>query len=254
MDKLWLRRYGLVSAAGALILLLCSALYAPDASAYRLVLGCLGGLVIVFCALPKRSRLGFAILGGIAVDAMLCWFFNSSPKPIGIIHSCVVSSIVSLSVANALSLRDSFSSDVVQLDDPGHPSLRSLSVFAGFSLAAQIVLGASFRREAIPVIPHIIGAMLVAAIVLYLVMAVFMQYSSHSELKNPSIVLTGLIGTQVLLGIGAFLNKAGQPVFAMPSQFFSAAHIVTGSLTMAMTVVLGMRISRHTRPAMVVNS
>ena len=87
--------------------------------------------------------------------------------------------------------------------------------------------------------------MLVAAIILYLVMAVFMQYSAQSELKNPAMLLTGLIGGQVLLGIGAFMNKLGAPVFALPPKFFSAAHIVTGSLAMAMTVILTMRIFRH---------
>jgi hypothetical protein len=250
MDKTWLHRYVAVAAAGALILLLCSAIFAPDTNAYRIVLG----LVAVLAAAPLRSRFGYWILAACAIDGVLSVLYISNQRLFGIIHSCVVSSIVSLSVANALRVLDSSSKDVVVLEDAGRPSLRSLSVFAGYSLAAQILLGASLRREALPVIPHILGAMLVAAVVLYLVMAVFMQYSSYRELKTPSILLTGLIGAQVLLGIGALLNKAGQPVLAMPPRFFSAAHIVTGSLTMAMTVVLAMRISRHTCPVMAVNA
>jgi hypothetical protein len=65
----------------------------------------------------------------------------------------------------------------------------------------------------------------------------------------------------VMLGIGAFLNKVGAPVLAMPPKVFSAAHIVTGSLTMAMTVILAMRIFRHIhtsdcsdQPGLAVNS
>ena len=241
MDKLWLPRFADFIAVGALTLLLCSAIYAPDDGGYRFVLAALG-----LCAIPVRSRFGYGVLLLIAFDGVLSGLYSSNPKLLGIIHSCVVSAVVSASVACAVWVRDSSVKNVIVLEDAGTPSLRSLSVFAGFSLAAQIILGASFRREAIPVIPHIIGAMLVAAIVLYLVMAVFMQYSTFRELKIPSIMLTGLIGTQVLLGVGAFLNKIGQPVLALPPQFFSAAHIVTGSLTMAMTVVLAMRISRHT--------
>ncbi len=61
----------------------------------------------------------------------------------------------------------------------------------------------------------------------------------------PAVALSGLIAAQLLLGIGAYLNKVGSPIVGFPPQLFSAAHIVTGSLTMAATALLTLQIHRH---------
>jgi heme A synthase len=252
MYNLWLPRYALLVAVSALILSIASAVLAPDTNSYRLVLAVVGVLSAILAiwlsanrGVRPASRLSRLLICALILEGVLDEFCQAWPKTAGILHSCLVSAIVSLSAAIALLLSEFRSTTVVLLEDHGAPSLRSLSVFSAFSLAAQVGLGASYRREAISIIPHIVGAMLVAAIILYLVMAVFMQCSSQRELKNPAMLLTGLIGGQVLLGIVAFMNKLGAPVLALPPKFFSAAHIVTGSLTMAMTVILAMRIFRH---------
>ena len=70
------------------------------------------------------------------------------------------------------------------------------------------------------------------------------SHVDRSILGPEAFTVTNVLGTQVLLGIGAFLNKLGTPVFDLPPKFFSTAHIVTGSLAMATTVILAMNIHR----------
>lgn len=247
MDKLWLSRYAFWVAASALILVIAGAFLAPDSGAYRIGLAAVGVFSAILAGATQWSRLAVLLCGLVALDGLMGELFQSYPKAAGIAHSCLLTAILSLAAALAIMCSQSWSKTAVLLEDSGSPSLRSLAVFAGFILAVQVVMGAAYRRDAISIIPHIIGAMVASAIILYLAMAVFMQYSSHPELKNPTILLTGLVGTQVLLGIGAFLNKVGSPVLAMPPRFFSAVHIVNGSLTMAATVILSMQIHRHIR-------
>ncbi len=257
MNNPWLPRYAILAAVSALILVMVGAVSAADADVFRIVLAVVGVLSLVLAAAARGALPTALLFGFVVLDGVLSGLVAQHPMAAGIAHSCVLSGIFALAASTALLCTESWKKSVVLLEDQGSPSLRSLAVFAGFSLAAQVGLGASYRRDAISIIPHIVGAMLAAAIILYLVMAVFMQYSSHPELRNPSILLTGLAGTQVLLGIGAFLNKLGSPVLAMPPKFFSAAHIVTGTLTMAATVILAMRIHRHIRiveTGLVVNS
>ena len=256
IHKFWLSRYTPVVAASALILVAAGAVDAPDSGTFMFVRGLvavLGAILGIWLCSANffRPALGLTgiLVGAIGIDLFLSQSRAVWPRAAGIAHSCVLCAIFSLTVSIALLCSKSWDEPAVLLEEHAAPSLRSISIIACFGLAAQIALGASFRRDAISITPHIVGAMLAAAIILYLVMAVLTQYSSHRELKNPAILLTGLIVTQVLLGIGAFLNKLGEPVLAMPPKFFSEAHIVTGSLTLAAAVILAMRIHRHIRIA-----
>jgi hypothetical protein len=248
MNTFWLPRYALLVASGALILLISGAVTTPDTTPYRLILGVVGllcGGLWVLARATAAARM-IALLGGLLLtDGLLGEAYTAYPKLAGIAHSCVLCAAFSLAVLTAARLSRGWAMSSVVLEDSGTPSLRSIALFSVCSLGLQVGLGASFRRDALPIIPHILGAMLAAAIILYLVMAVFMQYSSYRELMYPAIGLTGLIATQVLLGIGAYLNKVGSPITGVPPQFFSAAHIVTGSLTMAATALLTLRIYHH---------
>ena len=257
MDNPWLPRYALLVAVSAFILVITGALSAQGTQAFRFGLAVIGVLSLILTAAARGARPTAMLSGLLFVEGGLSLFVSAYPIAAGIAHSCVLCAILCLAASIALLYSESWKHTSVLLDDGASPSLRSLALFAGFSLAAQVAIGAAFRREAISIIPHIVGAMLVAAIILYLVTAVFMQCSAHPEIRKPAILLTGLVGTQVLLGIGAFLDKVGSPLLAMPPKVFSAAHIVTGSLTMATTVILAMRIHRHIRiveTGLVVNS
>ena len=52
------------------------------------------------------------------------------------------------------------------VEDSGWPSLRSLAVTASVLTLAQVALGAGFRHRAFGIMPHIVGAIIVAMFLL----------------------------------------------------------------------------------------
>ena len=132
--------------------------------------------------------------------------------------------------------------------DYGRPSLRSLSSAAVLFILIQVGFGAGLRHSAVGVMPHLLGALVVAIFIMIVGVFVSTQFPKHASLRPKAVAFMTITGVQVFLGMCAFLMRMmsieGSKVFLT----ISVAHVATGSLTLAAGVMLALEIRRSVLP------
>jgi heme A synthase len=114
-------------------------------------------------------------------------------------------------------------------------------------LVLQVALGSAYRHNAMGVIPHIIGALVVTITVLLLAVLVTNQYPEHVALRPTAKFLIGITFTQVMLGMGAFITRLMMEQGSLPVVIIGITHVATGSLTLATTAALTLILRRFLR-------
>jgi heme A synthase len=128
-------------------------------------------------------------------------------------------------------------------------SLRTMSLFVPALVLVQIALGAAYRNQAMGVLtPHFWGPRCCPFLLLVGVLVV-KHYPGHRSLEPAAVALMSITGVQVLLGFATFLallmsNQATPPVVVS-----TVAHVATGALTLAASVVLAIQIRRNVHAA-----
>jgi cytochrome c oxidase assembly protein subunit 15 len=180
------------------------------------------------------------LLGGLTVKLML-------PPAVSISHACLAQLFFSTTVAIALFTSKSWLNGPEIVEDNGWPPLRSLAIATPAMVLTQIALGAAFRHRAIGVLPHILFSMIVTLAVLFVSTFVLHQFPEHRALAGAAKALLGVTLLQVMLGIGAYYTRleAAQKPLAMV--LVTVAHVATGGLTLAASVVLSIQILRNVR-------
>lgn len=283
----WLHKYALALACCTLFLVLAgasvtsteSSLSVPDwplsygqivpemkggvffETGHRLVAKAVGFLVIILAIWmwkkedrPWMRKVGWYALGMVCLQGLLggLTVLFLLPKPVSISHACLAQLFFSLTCAIALWTSPGWKQGPELVADSGTPSMRTLSWFTPLSVLVQIALGAGFRHKVINVIPHIAGALVVTSIIMYVAIAVIVQYPKHRALKNAAIALLSITTMQVFLGIAAYISRLATadsltPVTSMV--WFTVVHVAVGGLTMASSVILAIQIRRNVVPA-----
>jgi heme A synthase len=111
----------------------------------------------------------------------------------------------------------------------------------------QLILGATYRHGLTGIIPHLLGAGAVLFLASWAARAVKQAFPSISLIQNLRVLLSSLIGVQILLGFGSWWavvrnREALQPLPEMV--WFTVAHLATGALTLAVATLLWLTTSR----------
>jgi hypothetical protein len=195
-------------------------------------------LIAVLCA---WRRAGWSSLALLAVDGGLGWFPGGPVT--GTLHAGLGALLFASVAATLLPEREL---DLVR--DYGRPSLRFLSSAAVFLIVVQIGFGAGLRHSAVGVMPHLLGALVVAIFIMIVGAFVTTQFPKHASLRPLAVAFMVITGIQVFLGMWAFfmrmMNTSGSIVFLV----ISVAHVANGSLTLATGVMLAMEIRRSVLP------
>jgi cytochrome c oxidase assembly protein subunit 15 len=194
-------------------------------------------------------KLGWIALGAVIVQGLLggLTVLLLLPPAVSVAHACLAQLFFSTTVAIAIFTSRSWQGGAVVVEDYGKPSLRSLAVVIPMLVLAQIALGAAFRHGAMTVLPHILGAMVVAAAILILCAFVLHQFPEHRSLRPAAITLMVVTLVQVLLGIGAFYARLDATKSPLTMVIVTVAHVATGALTLASSVALAIQIRRNVR-------
>jgi cytochrome c oxidase assembly protein subunit 15 len=198
---------------------------------------------------PRRwmRRLGWAalaavilqgVLGGLTVLLLL-------PPAVSVSHACLAQLFFSTTVAIAVFTSRGWHAGPAMVEDYGWPSLRSLSILTPALILVQIALGAAFRHGAIGVLAHIIGAMVVALVTLILGAFVLHQFPNHATVRGGAKIMLAVTLVQVFLGIETYFARLGAAEKPMAMLIFTIAHVATGALTLASSVVLAIQIWRN---------
>ena len=225
---------------------------------HRMIAEFIGLLIIVMAVWTQRTEprkwmrvlgwialgavVGQGVLGGITVLNFLPWSVSTAHATLGQMIFCVV-------VAMALFTSRAWLQDcdpVVERDLT--PSTPALAAVAAASVWLQLILGAAFRHSGMKLLPHLIGACVVTALLCWTVVRVLARYGATEHLRKPAQLLLALLMFQLGLGFAAYLTRltyghsAVQPWQIMVVS--TVAHVSCGALVLAVSVVLAIQSRR----------
>jgi heme a synthase len=210
------------------------------------------GLLIWLLASEKRTwmrKVGWVALGWVIVVGILGGLTVKllTPPPVSILHTCLAQLFFSLTVSIVVFTSRSWYEGAVIVEDQGTPSLRSMAILTPVAVLIQIALGAGFRQRAIGVMPHLAGAMAVTLIILFVGVCVLQHFPQHHILRLAAKTLLGITFFQVFLGLSAFTALTRAVPRNAEVVASTVAHVATGALTLAASIVLAIQIRRNVR-------
>jgi cytochrome c oxidase assembly protein subunit 15 len=201
------------------------------------------------------------VLGGLTV-------LNFLPPAISTAHAAVGQTMFCALTAIAVFTSRSWlhePSEKISATD-SRPLLRHCWMLISF-LYLQLILGAAFRHVwtkwgpsgsdhwAVPKIvhtflyPHILNALVVTALVLYVSVRALTRHPNIAHLRRPAVWLLVLLIAQLLLGASAYVVRViqgvneAQPTLALVG--ITVAHMAVGALILALAVVMTIQGYRH---------
>ena len=225
---------------------------------HRMIAEFIGLLIIVMAVWTQRvdgrkwmrvlgwtalgAVIGQGILGGITVLHFLPWSVSTAHATLGQMIFCTV-------VAMALFTSRSWLQDPQPIAerDPW-PSTPLLTALAAACVWVQLILGAAFRHFGIKLLPHLIGACVVTAVLCWTIVRVLTRYGRIDHLRKPAQLLLALLMIQLGLGFAAYLTRLvwGHDV-VQPMQIMvvsTVSHVAGGALVLAVSVVLAIQSRR----------
>jgi cytochrome c oxidase assembly protein subunit 15 len=205
-------------------------------------------IVLVFLLWRRDQRrwvryLGLAAIGVVVAQGVLggltVLLYLHYGMPVA--HACLAQIFFGIIVSLAVFTSRWWTSEQPQLDDRGSPSIHTLATLNAVAIFLQVVLGAGFRHQDIPVWPHVAGAMVVLGMVTWTAVALRRRFEQSREIAKARILLHAIFGTQFLLGFGAWWSRvstadAPQPMPVMVT--LTVAHTVVGALLFAFSVIV----------------
>ena len=198
-----------------------------------------------------------ALLGGIAVLYLL-------PAAVSVLHACLGQIFFCLVVALALVTSSWWiHSQPAQWDgfrlagNLGGKSFQ-LALATGLAVFLQLILGAALRHsgtvrgskgavlDASILIPHLGGAVLVA-VLSFVTWNLLSREVFRKSIRRLSVALVLLLGSQLVLGVGALLVRlqASERVQPLMGQVLvTTAHVGTGALMLALCLILTLTLTR----------
>jgi heme a synthase len=217
---------------------------------HRVIAGALGVFILVLAILiwMKDGRrwlrwFGVIAVGGVVVQAVLggevvrqllhYW--------LPVMHACFGQIIFAAVLAIAVFTSKWWMEDYARLADTGSPSIHTIATLNAEMIFLQVVLGAGFRHQELPVWPHILGAFVVMATVVWTAIALRKRFGASPELTRARMLLHAIFGIQFLLGFGAYWSRLStleapgpMPVMVL----LTVAHTVVGALLFAFSVLI----------------
>jgi heme a synthase len=175
-----------------------------------------------------------AVLGGEVVIKLLHYWLP-------VIHACFAQIVFAALLSIAVFTSRWWISDQPQVEDTGSPSIHSLAIANAAVIYFQVILGAGFRHKEIPVWPHMVGALIVLGMVIWLAAILRRRFEKSAAISKTRILLHAILGTQLLLGLGAYWQRlttadAPQPMPLMVT--LTVLHTVVGAILFGVSVLI----------------
>ncbi len=196
------------------------------------------------------AALATIILQGILGGLTVLYF---QPPMVSSAHAAVAQTFFCIACAIALFTSRSWvegrhEETLPLANEERHPSLLTLSFLSIFIIYAQLILGAMFRHHGMSWLPHVLNAPIVAIIITWTAVRALTRYPESDAIRRPAIAMLSLLIAQLFLGFLAFMTRvewgrdAAQP--ELPMVISTVAHVVTGALLLASTVILTIQVWR----------
>jgi cytochrome c oxidase assembly protein subunit 15 len=174
------------------------------------------------------------VLGGEVVRQLLHYWLP-------VAHACFAQIVFAALLSIAVFTSRWWISDQPQVEDTGSPSIHSLAIANAVVIYLQVILGAGFRHKEIPVWPHMVGALIVLGMVIWLAAVLRRRFEKSAAISKTRILLHAILGTQLLLGLGAYWSRvttadAPQPMPLMVT--LTVLHTVVGAILFGVSVLI----------------
>jgi cytochrome c oxidase assembly protein subunit 15 len=175
-----------------------------------------------------------AVLGGEVVRQLLHYWLP-------VMHACFAQIVFAALLSIAVFTSRWWIADQPQVEDTGSPSIHSLAIANAVVIYLQVILGAGFRHKEIPVWPHMVGALIVLGMVIWLAAVLRRRFEKSAAISKMRILLHAILGTQLLLGLGAYWSRvttadAPQPMPLMVT--LTVLHTVVGAILFGVSVLI----------------
>ena len=225
---------------------------------HRMIASFVGLLTIVLAGWLWKAeargwvkKLGLAALGAVIAQGVLggLTVIFLLPVAISVSHACLAQlffcMIVSLAWFTSPGWQRQSEESGPRLLDRGAPSLRLLCLTANVAVFLQLMMGAALRHKGLGIIPHLIGAVVVAAFVVWIMARVVTQHAGRPEVLNWAMLLNGMVMLQLVLGAGTYwireiTEAAVQPL--LPMVLLTVAHVAVGAMILAVSVLLSIQV------------
>lgn len=233
---------------------------------HRMIASFVGLLTVILAAwlwVAESRRwvrnVGFAALGAVIAQGLLggLTVIYLLPTAVSVGHACLAQLFFTMTVSLALFTSPGWrarGAEPASLDDSGwdsgRPPLSQLSVLTNVAIFGQLALGAAFRHKGVGIIPHLIGAGVVAVMVVWLLVRVITRYQDWPRIQRWALLLNGMVMLQLVLGAGAYwirvvTQDAPQPL--LPMVTLTVAHVALGALLLATSVLLTIQVHYRLR-------
>jgi cytochrome c oxidase assembly protein subunit 15 len=187
------------------------------------------------------GAVGLVIVQGVLGGLRVVWL----KLILAIIHACVAQLFLGLMIALAVFTSRSWVEAAPPADREGGLRLRRLSLVAVGLIYIQTIFGAILRHTGNRLDAHLLFAALVAVVVFLLATNIFQDGDRMKEIQRPAQAIGILLIVQIFLGAGSYLTKytvLGDAVTPWTIALLTAAHVVTGALLFAASIVIALRL------------
>jgi cytochrome c oxidase assembly protein subunit 15 len=223
---------------GFLTLMLTGWLWLQESRAWLRWLGCIALAAVILQG----------VLGGLRVVLLR--------ETLAIIHACLAQAFFGLMASIAL-----FTAPGWQLMPQLTPTTAGrrlwwLCLVTTALIYVQIIVGALVRHTGLRLDVHVLLAIAVSLHVLLMVVHIRRQHSDYAPFVRPAMLLAGLLGVQLVLGVGAYVLKytaAGYTMDAGLRVAVTTSHLVIGALMFVTSLICLLRtvaMASPPRPAM----
>lgn len=180
------------------------------------------------------------IIGGITVKLGLLWWTSTAHATLGQMIFCIVVAMALFTSRGWMQSREPIAEQELW------PSTPALATIAAGCVWVQLILGAAFRHFGMKLLPHLIGACVVTAVLCWMVVRVLSLYGRVDELRRLAQLVLALLMVQLGLGFCAYLTRLrwGHNTMEQIMVVSTVAHVAWGALVLAATVVLAIQTQR----------
>lgn len=257
VDRRWLQRYTVLVAAAALFSIITGAAFTANEERpfyslgqSHLITGILAGLLtiglVAWLLLAMKDAwmrpLAWFALAIVMVETSLGFITVPQSPAVRFTHSFLAQLFFATSVLIAVSI--SRPGSQVPIAAGERPSLRILAMITAILVFGQTALGVAFRHGIIDVIPHVLGALIVAIIVAAL--AMLLLYRPENEPLRPAgVTLLIVTGAQFFIGLTLFSIGLAADIDPEVVIIVTMIHAAVAAFTLAATVVAAVLILRR---------